>query len=418
MSPLARVRRALVHRALRLLLSLHALALALARLIGGRPRPAPGDGGLDILLTGTFHSENWIAAHLRPLAASSRCASVRVVSASPIPAIEKVTAIHPPRWLARAIGAVPARLLVFAWTAVRTRPHVVGGFHLLVNGLLAAVVARLVGARSLYFCVGGAMEVLDGGIHAENRLFALLETADPLVEERLIRSVAAFDIVVTMGGRAAEFFQSRGVEASFHVLPGGIDAARFAPALEGRRVGPGRTTDVILVGRLAPIKRVDIFLRALAQVRGVTAAIVGDGALRASLERLARRLRVDDRVTFAGERSDVQDWLRRASALVLTSDSEGLPLSVLEAMACGLPVVVSAVGELPDVVEDGVNGYLVRSRDPAAFAGRIRDVLDPERRPAFSRAARRAAERHDIAAAAARWECVLEERPDAPLARA
>lgn len=374
--------------------------------MGPRPRrPGPGRG-CDVLLTGTFHSTNWIEAHLKPLAASPLCASVRVVSATPLPPIAKVIPIHPPAWLVRAAGAVPARLLLFAWTALRARPHVIGGFHLLVNGLLAALLARLVGARSIYFCVGGPMEVLEGGIHAENRLFALLGAPDAVVERRLVRAVSAFDLVITMGRRAADYFRRRGVRARFEVLPGGIDAARFAPG-----AGP-RRADLLFVGRLAPVKCADIFLRAVAiaarERPDLTAAVVGDGPLRPALERLAQDLRIADRVAFAGQEKDVAAWLRGARVLVLTSESEGLPLSVMEALTCGVPAVVADVGELADLVADGVNGFLVGSRDPAAFAARALEALEPARNAALSRAARRSARGHDIAAARGRWDLVLE----------
>ena len=66
------------------------------------------------------------------------------------------------------VGGTPARLLTFAWLALRERPHVLGGFHLLLNGLVTQLLARLCGARSLYFCGGGPTEVLDGGVNGSS----------------------------------------------------------------------------------------------------------------------------------------------------------------------------------------------------------------------------------------------------------
>jgi glycosyltransferase involved in cell wall biosynthesis len=397
--------RWLIHQAIRLLLAAHALALRAARFLGPGPRPVTD--GLEILLTGTFYSGNWIASHVRPLAGASRCASVRVVSTFPVPPLDKVVAIYPPRWLARALGGVPARLATFLWTALRTRPHVVGGFHLLVNALVAEVVAPLVGARSLYFCVGGTEEVADGGIRGENRLFSKMQTPDAVVERRLERAVSAFDLVITMGQGAARHFRQRGARG-VHVVPGGIDARRFRPA----EAPPAR--DLILVGRLAPIKRIDIFLRAVARVAqarpSVTAAVVGDGALRPALEALAREIGVGERVAFLGHRRDVEQALRESRLFVLTSDSEGLALSAMEAMMCGLPAIVPEVGDLPDLVQDGVNGYLVRERAPEAFAARILELLcDPGRLARFAAAARRSAARYETEATARLWDAVLAQ---------
>jgi glycosyltransferase involved in cell wall biosynthesis len=402
--PLGRsLARVLVH----LLLLGQTVAWRLARLVGPRRKPLP-EAGLEVLVTGTFFSANWVSAHLRPLAASRRCARVRVVTVYPVPDLDKVEAVYPPRWLARCVGGVPARLLVFAWIAFRDRPHVVGGFHLLINGLVAQAVAPLGGARSLYFSVGGPEEIADGGVRAENRLFSRLGTAQPAIERRLLAAIARFDLIVTMGLGAARFFRAHGAAGPIHAVPGGIDGARFHPAT----VPP--TSDLVLVGRLVPVKRIDLFLRAVAQVVAVlpktTALVVGDGPLRGDLEALVRELGIAAQVRFLGQRTDVEDVLRQARLFVLTSDSEGVALSVMEAMTAGLPAVVSAVGDLGDVVEEGVNGHLVTRRAPEDFAERIAGLLaDPERLARFAAASRAAAARFEVAAIVRQWDDILTE---------
>lgn len=384
------------------------VVLRLASAIGRRPRPVRNGTACEILLTGAFHSDNWINAHLRPLAASTRCARLTIVSTDAVPLTPNVTSITPPRWLLRITGKVPARLLTFAWLAWRKRPALVGGFHLLPNGLAAALVARLAGCRALYFCVGGPAEVRGGGIASENRLFSRLEVADPVIEQRLIRAVSAFDLVITMGTRAVRFFRLRGIATQFHVVSGGISSAHFGPAVANNT----RTTDLIWVGRLAGIKRVDIFLRAVQRIArvipGVRATIVGDGTERPALQQLANDLGITDAVTFTGQRRDVDVLLRSARLFVLTSDSEGLALSLMEAMSCGLPAVVSDVGDLADLVEDGVNGYLVPPRDVAVLAARIVDLLsDPVRVARFSAAAQAAARHHELTAVTQHWDQIL-----------
>jgi glycosyltransferase involved in cell wall biosynthesis len=400
-----RVPQLLIRGAIRGFLATYTLAVGLARLGWGRRRPI-GPEGADILLTGTFHSDNWVGSHLRPLAQSAHCRRIRVVTVSSLPCIDKVEAIYPPAWLVQVVGKVAARLITFMRAGISERPDVVGGFHLLFNGLAAALLARMTGARSLYFCVGGPTEVLDGGLQSENRLFERLEQPDPFVERQLLRAVAACDLVVTMGTRAVRFFRQRGVETIFHVVPGGIDARRFsAPAASAR-------TDLVFVGRLAPIKRVDIFLEVVARLKTVrpevSAMVVGDGPLRPSLEAQARALGLERHVRFAGQQRDVEEWLRGARIFVLTSETEGLALAMMEAMLCGLPVVVPRVGDLADLVEDGVNGYLVRGRTPEAFAAPLLELLsDEDRRRGFGQAARRAAERYEVGATTRSWDAIL-----------
>jgi glycosyltransferase involved in cell wall biosynthesis len=371
-----------------------------------KPR-RPRRGGADILLTGTFHSDNWIGAHLRPLAGSPACRRVRLVALSKAPPLERLKVIHPPAWLRQAVGAVPSRLLTFVAEALREPPDWVGGFHLLVNGLLAGALARVVGARSLYICVGGPAEVLDGGLLGENRLFSRLEVPDAAVERRLLKAVSDFDLVITMGEGARRYLVEETNARAIHVHGGGIDEGRFHPADTG-----APDADLVFVGRLAPIKQVDLFLEVVkaASVRkpDLRALVVGDGALRPSLEELAATLGIAGNVSFLGQRADVEEQLRRARVFMLTSQSEGLALSVIEAMMCGLPAIVPAVGDLGDLVKDGVNGYVVAGRRPEDFAEPLLGLLaEPQRLAAFRQAALAASLEYRLAAATDRWDSIL-----------
>jgi len=301
---------------------------------------------------------------------------------------------------------VPARLVVFACTALRVRPHIIGGFHLLVNGLLAAFLAPLVGARSMYICTGGPLEIIDGGVWAENRLFAKLGTPDTIVERRLLRAAREFDLLIVRGERTRRFFRGVGVGAPIHVVTGGVDAHRFSPS------GEAPAFDLILVGRLTAVKRVDVFLRAVQTVArelpAVSACVVGGGPLLDQLEKLAAELGIADRVRFVGHQDDVERWLRRARIFVLTSDNEGLALSLIEAMLCGLPAIVSDVGELGDLVATGLNGYRVSPGCPEAFAARIVELLaNPQKLATLSAQARTTALQFDVHPVSRKWADVL-----------
>ena len=108
--------------------------------------------------------------------------------------------------------------------------------------------------------------------------------------------------------------------------------------------------------------------------------VAGDGPERPRLETAARQLGAADAVLFLGIRRDVPALLGAVDVAVLSSDYEGSPLSVLEYMAAGKPVVSTRVGGVPELIEDGVQGLLVEPRDPAALAGAVAELLrDPER---------------------------------------
>ena len=400
-----RLRRWFWHVLARQFTLLCVIAVTIAGWIGKRRRPI-GDEGCEIMLTGRFDSDNWILAHLGPLSASKKCSRLWMVSTNPVPTMPKVISVYPPKWLMKLLGATPARLLTFAWAAMRKRPHVVGGFHLTFNGIAAGIVGRLAGARSMYFCVGGPPEVHDGGVHADEHAFARMETVDAVVEKRLLKIISRFDTVITMGTRAVSFFQNKGVDTDIHVVSGGIDPTRFKPA------GEAPSTDLVLTGRLAPIKRIDVFLRTVkrivSEIPAIRAVIVGDGDLYAELRALSRALGIDRNVNFVGHKDDVENWLRKSKVFLLTSDSEGLSLSMMEAMMSGLPAVVSDVGDLGDLVEHGANGYLVPRRSPELFADRVVELLtDARKLEEFSRAARRSALRYETQTTIQRWDSIL-----------
>jgi glycosyltransferase involved in cell wall biosynthesis len=410
--PSSALRRVLVHRGIRGALSVYSAALALARFARRRPRVAD-ERGCDILLTGMFQSTSWVEHHLRPLTLSAGCRTVTLVATSPIPAMDKVSVVLPPKWLTRIAGTAAARLIVFALLGLRRRPHIVGGFHLLFNGLAAALLAPIAGARSLYFCVGGPAEVLDGGIKAENQVFNLLEAPDPAIERQLVRITAAFDTIITMGSGAAAFLRERGARGDIHVIPGGLQPGAYEPS----RLPA--TTDVMFVGRLAPIKRPALLLDAIRlaadRLPDLRVTIVGDGVLRGALEAQSRQLGLERTVTFAGQRNDVRELLPRARLFILTSETEGVALSLMEALACGVPSIAPRVGDLGDVLADGVNGFLVDDQTAGGFAAWIVELLSDEpRRLRFADAARRSSSSYSAPAMAERWTGVLRTGPVMP----
>lgn len=324
----------------------------------------------------------------------------------PLPALPKLKVLHPPSLLLRAFGRTPGRLLYFSWMALRLRPDIIGGFHINLNGLVATVLSRFVRAESLYFCGGGPREVLGGGFYAGNNTMNL-DAPDLRLEALLLKCVSELDLVITMGSRTINFFREKGVETVFQVIPGGIDVSRYTSATTVTK-----DFDVIFVGRLVQVKRVDLLLDAVSELKNrglcLRAVIIGTGELSQELKEQAVRLQLGNQVTFAGHQSNVNEWLRRSKVFVLTSDSEGLSLALMEAMCCGLPAVVSDVGELGELVEEGQNGCLVRDRSPTAFADALGKVLNNESTfQTLSAKAAESAQRLGIEGASRSWDNAL-----------
>jgi glycosyltransferase involved in cell wall biosynthesis len=169
------------------------------------------------------------------------------------------------------------------------------------------------------------------------------------------------------------------------VIPLGLDlepflaSAKHSGALR-RTLGMNDWDPLVgIVGRIFPIKNHRLFLEAAARVaaelEGVRFLIVGDGVLRSAMEDYARALDIAHRVVFTGWRRDLPAIYPDLDVLVVSSDNEGTPVSAIEAMAAGCPVVATRVGGLPDLIEDGETGCLVPPRDPAALAAGILRLL-------------------------------------------
>jgi glycosyltransferase involved in cell wall biosynthesis len=195
------------------------------------------------------------------------------------------------------------------------------------------------------------------------------------------------------------------------VLYNGVDTRRFRP-----RGGPAREgwPTFVTVAHLVPHKGIDVLLRAFALARGGGARlrVVGDGPELPDLQVLARGLGLGGRVHFLGLRDDVESQLRAADAYVHPTLVEGFGNAVAEAMACGLPVVASRAGGIPEVVEDGVSGLLVPPGEVAPLARAIERVArDVALRRALGASARaRVVERFSLDEAVAAHLDWCEER--------
>lgn len=182
------------------------------------------------------------------------------------------------------------------------------------------------------------------------------------------------------------------------VIPNGVDIERFQPPLTEKD-----GFKVMCVGRLIRNKGPLRLLEAIPHMHpDVSVVFVGDGPLRSSLEARSVQLGIADRVLFQGIRPDVHLILPTASLLVRASDTEGMSLAVLEALACGLPVIASPASA-GDLIEHGVNGFRLEEMSPEEIAGYVNQLHSgPRKLREMSFEARRTAERFS-------WEKSLDE---------
>lgn len=276
------------------------------------------------------------------------------------------------RWVGQRDSRL-ARLGRIIREARAFRPSILQSQHFYTN-LYAAVAGRTLGVREIgALRCDGLSEVAEHG-----RTLGNMSLRWP----RLIaaNSRAAIEYAVRAGRSAASLF----------FLPNAIDAAQFSHADRP----PNGIVRLLAAGRLEEQKRVDRLLRVLTGLHQQSATpfqavIAGDGPLRPQLERQAAEAGLSGVVEFRGVVREMKTAYQQADIFLLTSDFEGTPNVVLEAMAAGLPVVATRVGGVPDIIEHGVTGLLAEPQAEAELTALLRQLTEqPERRAQLGEAAR------------------------------
>ena len=222
------------------------------------------------------------------------------------------------------------------------------------------------------------------------------------------RAAAASAVVTVSEANRQHIFNTFGVPAEkLRVIPSGVDTEWFRPvAADVRRrtrnplhQGSGHDEPppplVVCVARHVKVKSLGVLLQACALLRDRSVKFrcvsVGDGVCRAELEALRAELGLESIVEFVGAQTQgqVRDWWQRADLAVLTSESEGMPVCLMEAAACAVPAVATAVGGVPELVVDGETGLLTPAGDAQALAQAVQALIeDPKRTIAMGAAAR------------------------------
>jgi N-acetyl-alpha-D-glucosaminyl L-malate synthase BshA len=210
---------------------------------------------------------------------------------------------------------------------------------------------------------------------------------DPSYQRVVAFSVERSDgLTAVSASLRRDTIQALGIRRDIRVIPNFLNCAEFRrrPDPEFREWAcPSKRFDalVIHISNFRPVKRVDVVLDVFRRIRAkarVRLVMIGDGPDRSALERQVHREGLREAVEFVGERHDFVRWLSAADLMLLPSIQESFGLAALEAMACEVPVVASRVGGLPEVIQDGVTGFLCEPDDLAGMAGRglavVKDV--------------------------------------------
>jgi glycosyltransferase involved in cell wall biosynthesis len=288
-----------------------------------------------------------------------------------------VTILHPRYAMVPRLGAIgqPYAMALAGLRAIRALARegfecdVIDAHYFYPDGVAAAMLGRWIGRPFVVTARGSDLNVIANGRFARSRIVATGRRAHRVlcVSEALRRR--AIDI-----GLSADHVD---------VAPNGVDTDFFVVRDRADSRGRLRIADrpgpvMLCVGNLVPEKGHEMAIAALSLLKSGLLVIVGDGPLRRGLEDRARRLGVLDRIVFlhAMPQDALVDAYNAADVLVHPSLREGWPNVVLEAMACGVPVVATEAGGVREMIDDGRTGEIVSSRSPKVLAEAIERLLE------------------------------------------
>lgn len=267
---------------------------------------------------------------------------------------------------------LPFYLASIPWRLALDRPDILH-CHLIPSNIIAKPLAALLGVPVVI-----NHDHTNDTRRAESRfLLALDHFSNRFASHIIAVSASCRDFLI-----ARESIRPRDVT----LVPNAIDLRRFSPAASGRdharsELGLPATARVVAgVGRLNPQKNFSLFLDIAAQLAprfpDLHFLLAGDGPEERMLREKAAALGISNRVTFSGYVADTRLVYLAADVLLMPSRYEGLPMTLLEAMAMGLPVVASQLDGIAEVIGDGYEGFLVPSHDAALFAERTASLLE------------------------------------------
>jgi len=365
------------------------------------------------ILVMTTLNGNLTEAKMKPLIGLEEVERIFYVTDRPGPKLDKVRYYCVPKTALKffnnnSIVRVLFKLHMAFYLAVFKRPDILMGYSLVPHGINAALIGRALNIPSCIHVIGSIPSIRLDGISRGRNIFLKALKKSGFLEKALLAVTRGSRLVTVTGSHTKDFLISRGIGKDvLEILSSTVDTGRFYP------VSAGKEYDLITAAELIPGKRIDMFLEVVAGLKksgmNPKAVILGEGPLKACLESLAKTLGLSDAVHFAGFHPNIEDYLNKSRIFLMTTESEGLSLAVLEAMACGVVPVVSNVGDLSDAVKDGVNGRLIAKDDTEAFREAVYKLLNnKETYELFSKNAVETIRKHyAIQNAAEKWRRIL-----------
>jgi len=311
-----------------------------------------------------------------PLTRLEKVQEVLLVRTRPGPALPKVKYFCPPQFMSRlSVPATLYKLVILIYLSIFKKPDLIHSFLIFPHGILAFITGKITRKSISVTLNAGPVEFYGIG---GSPLGIDYNQPLPRSGKIFLWMLTRCDNIMVINSSTKEFLISHGIgKNKISILPQPVNTEKFHP------IQIPKEYEIISVGRLAPVKHVEVVLKALAIIKqdypGIRAAVVGDGPSENFLKEIAAEMRIDENVKFLGFREDLPLYYNKAKIFILTSEREGGPLTLTEAMACGIPPVAAKCGIVPDIGIDGVNCIIVEGyNDADTFAEGIIKLLNDD----------------------------------------
>jgi len=295
---------------------------------------------------------------------SRKVSEIILVRRWPLKGVAKVRNVNPPGLWNRC------KLLYELWRFVtimriisKEDVNAIIGIQMVLHGLQVGIAGWLTRTPFILSAIGS-----DIYVHMrKNWELLFLRPAFTRAFAILVKGTRSRKILVEAGISHNKIFESQDYQ----------DENRFAPKDMKKR------WDLLFIGNLLPVKRVHALIEAVAEVskdlKGIRLGILGDGPEQDRLERLVQELGIYQSVDFIGRRNDVENYINASRVVILVSRSEGMPAAAIESSFCGVPVILTDVGDIRDIFIHGENALLIPGGDRKALMAAIRQLLTDDK---------------------------------------
>jgi glycosyltransferase involved in cell wall biosynthesis len=313
-----------------------------------------------ILLTARL-TPTTFQALVKPIADNASVKRIIAVMDKPSKVVEKVEYRQPPQIIRILFGRALAKLFLLIYLAYIEKPDQMHAFNLFPHGINAFITAKIRKMPYSISIIGSKWAIEGGGYQGDNKFLSFGAFPKPWLERFFYYLLRNANLVTVMGHNTQSFLREHGIH-HVEAIPIFIDTNRFS-----RDESVDRDIDAISISNLIYRKRVDLFLQMFAHYQGKSAptgVILGAGPLREELRRLASDLNIQKQIEFLGYVTDFEQHLQRSKCFIMLSESEGLSISMLSAMASGVVPIVRDIGDLTEAARQGETAFVIPNANP------------------------------------------------------